>query len=116
MREHDIARQLPLKPAVVEILLVLAEGARQGSDIPEAVAARNAGRFTLESRPLYDFLERLVHDGLVAEVDDRPKGQHPRWRTYSLTRQGRWALRTEAGRLAEVVNAAKAHEWQVYQA
>ena len=101
---------LPLKPAVFEILLALAqEGSSHGYAILQRVAERSRGLVRLETGPLYRHLKRLLDGGLVEESDDRPDPEEddPRRRYYRLTPLGRSVTAAEARRLSSLVRTAR---------
>ena len=103
---------LPLTPVVFEILLSLAGGERHGYSIMQDVEARSAGAVTLRAGSLYRALGRLLDDGLVEELDERPDPamDDERRRYYRITRRGVRAAQAEAARLADVVADARARK------
>ena len=85
---------LPVKPAVVLILLVLGEGELHGYAIAQAVRARSDSRVKLETGPLYRHLKKLLDSGLVTESQvPTQSDRDERRRYYELTRLGREGLR-----------------------
>jgi DNA-binding PadR family transcriptional regulator len=100
---------LPLPPPVFHILIALAEGDRHGYAIMREVAERTAGGVRLGPGTLYGSIKRMLEQGLVEEVRPRGAGDDERRRYYRLTRFGRRVAEAEAGRLHEVLRAAKAH-------
>lgn len=99
----------PLTPAVLHILLVLADDQRHGYGIMQEVETLSAGRVRLGPGTLYRSLQELLERGWIEEreADD---GADPRRRTYRLSRGGRTALRAELDRLAALVDAARARD------
>lgn len=98
-------RHLPLKPAVLHILLALAEREAHGYAIMQTVRAQSGGRVRLATGPFYRHLQRLLHVGFVAESDRRPADDDPRRGAYyRLTPLGRAVLKAESRRLAGVVS------------
>jgi DNA-binding PadR family transcriptional regulator len=89
----------PLKSADFHILLVLADGPRHGYGIMKEVETESGGGVRLEIGSLYRLLARLLESGLIedAETDER---RH----YYRITRLGRRVLKTEAERLAGLVD------------
>lgn len=87
----------PLTPAVLHILLALAEGERHGYGIMQAVM----GHIRLGPGTLYGTLKRLLAAGLVAESEERPDPEPSdvRRRYYSLTPKGLEVLKAELARL-----------------
>lgn len=99
---------LPLKPAVVLILLVLGEGELHGYAIARAVRARSNSRVKLETGPLYRHLKKLLDSGLVVEAKVQTPADHDeRRRYYRLTQLGREVLALEAERLSGLVEATR---------
>ena len=108
-RTRDLAEHLPLTEAVFEVLLALTEGERHGYAILKAVAERTDGRLTLHPGTLYRALNRMLEQGLIEEIDERPDSQSndERRRYYRITRLGRGVATAEARRLADQVAAAR---------
>ena len=100
---------LPLQPAVFHILMVLAEGDNHGYAIIGAIAARTDGRVKIGAGTLYRSVQRMLEDGLITELDERPSPEEDdeRRRYYRITPFGRKAARAEAQRLAELVKLAR---------
>ncbi len=95
----------PLKAADFHILLSLADGPCHGYEIMKEVERETDGRVRLEVGTLYRILARMLEDGLLQEAD-----LDGRRRNYSLTRQGREALKAEGERLAAVVDSLRARK------
>jgi DNA-binding PadR family transcriptional regulator len=101
-------RFLPLTAVVFEILLSLADGERHGYDVMQDVERRTGGQIVLHAGTLYRALSRLLDQGLIEELDERPDpGGDERRRYYRLTPLGRAVARAEAARLASQVVAAR---------
>jgi DNA-binding PadR family transcriptional regulator len=102
-------RFLPLTPVVFEILLALAEDDRHGYDIMQEVERRTNGRIVLHAGTLYRALSRVLDQGLIEELYDRPdpRADDERRRYYRLTPLGRAVARRETDRLASQVSAAR---------
>ena len=100
----------PLPPAVFQILVTLADQDRHGYAIMQDVANRTGGRMKLSPGTLYGSIKRMLEDGLILEVDERPDPHQDdeRRRYYRLTPLGRRAAQTEADRLATLVRQARA--------
>jgi DNA-binding PadR family transcriptional regulator len=98
----------PLTSVVFDILVTLAAGERHGYSILTDVRERTGE--PLRPGTLYRALNRLLEDGLVEELDERPdpKIDDERRRYYRLTPAGRQAARVEASRLEAQVRAARA--------
>src|SRR6185436_7714558 len=94
---------LPLTPAMLQVLLALADGDKHGYAVLKEVARRSGGTVTLRTGTLYTVLRRFVDDGLVAETDERPDPalDDERRRYYRLTDRGRAVATAETERLEE---------------
>ncbi|HVL68068.1 MAG TPA: PadR family transcriptional regulator [Vicinamibacterales bacterium] len=99
---------LPLTPISFEILLALHDGELHGYAILQAVEARLAGRLPMRTGTIYRALARLLDEGLI-ERSDATADDDPRRRYYAITRLGRETAKAEARRLADQVDAARAH-------
>ncbi|HXQ69875.1 MAG TPA: PadR family transcriptional regulator [Pyrinomonadaceae bacterium] len=100
---------LPLTPATFHILLALADRERHGYDIMREVDEQTEGKVRLGPGTLYGSIKRLLSDGLVQELDERPDPEldDERRRYYRLTDFGFRVAAAEAERLAQLVKAAK---------
>jgi DNA-binding PadR family transcriptional regulator len=101
---------LPLQPASFHILLSLAEEDRHGYAIIQDVAARTRGKVRLSAGTLYRSIQRMLEQGLIAEIHERPAPEldDERRRYYRITPFGKAVARKEARRLAELVKLARA--------
>jgi DNA-binding PadR family transcriptional regulator len=104
------AALLPLPPATFHILVSLADEDRHGYAIIQDVAARTNGAVQLSAATLYRSVHRMLEEGLIVEVRERPAPEldDERRRYYRLTPLGTAAARAEARRLAELVAMARA--------
>jgi DNA-binding PadR family transcriptional regulator len=98
----------PLTPAVLHVLLSLAEGERHGYAILKDVQTQTDHRVRLGPGTLYGTLQRLMELGWVEETDGPSQPVDERRRYYRLTRSGRDALKAEVVRLEAVVKTARA--------
>lgn len=100
---------LPLTPAMFHILLALADRERHGYDIMREVDERTEGKVRLGPGTLYGSIKRMLSDGLIEELDERPDPQldDERRRYYRLTDFGRRVAVAEAERLARLVKSAR---------
>ena len=101
---------VPLKPAVLEILLALAEAPLHGYGILARIREAPDSGVHLETGPLYRHLKRLLDDGLVLETEapaDEAESDERR-RYYALSPLGREVLSLEGRRLSEVVARGRA--------
>jgi DNA-binding PadR family transcriptional regulator len=109
-RDTDQEPLLPLPPAAFHILVALAEGDSHGYAIMQDTSTRTGGRFKLNPGTLYTNIRRLLDQGLITELDERPdpNDHDERRRYYRLTKQGRAAAKAEAARLERMVELARA--------
>jgi len=105
-KRHEL---LPLSTASFYILVALAEADRHGYAILSDIAERTAGKVKLNPGTLYTTIKRLLADGLVLELDERPdpEDDDQRRRYYRLTPLGRKLVRAEAARFEELVALAR---------
>jgi DNA-binding PadR family transcriptional regulator len=99
---------LPLTPISFEVLLALLEGELHGYAILQAVEGRLAGKLPLRTGTMYRALARLMDEGMIERVDGGVDDD-PRRRYYRITAFGRQTAKAEARRLADQVEAARAH-------
>ncbi len=102
------SRSLPL--AVFHILVSIADQERHGYAIMQDVHTRTDGQLRLGPGTLYGSIKRLLHDGLIEELDERPDPENDdvRRRYYRITPRGRKAAIEEASRLAKLLRQARA--------
>jgi DNA-binding PadR family transcriptional regulator len=95
---------------VLHILVALAEGERHGYAIMQDVAARTDGAVRLGPGTLYGSIRRMLHEGWIEELDERPDPEEDdvRRRYYRITPRGRRVAREELGGLATLVRHARA--------
>jgi DNA-binding PadR family transcriptional regulator len=99
---------LPLTPISFEILLALMPGDAHGYAILQAVEERLAGKLPLRTGTMYRALARLMDEGLIERTDAADEDDERR-RYYRITAHGRDVAKAEARRLADQVEAARAH-------
>jgi DNA-binding PadR family transcriptional regulator len=99
---------LPLTSVVFEILVTLASGDRHGYSILTEI--RDRSHEPLRVGSLYRAIGRLLEDGLIEELDQRPdpEADDQRRRYYRLTDLGRRVAAAEARRLDAQVRHARA--------
>lgn len=108
MVDRDPRDFLPLTAQAFHVLLALTDGERHGYGIILEVAARTGGAVRLRTGTLYTIVKRLLDDGLISEVDERPaRGDDERRRYYVLSPRGRAVLKAEAQRLDRLVALAR---------
>ena len=107
----DLNRRLPLSPAAFSILLALVDGEKHGYAILREVSERSDGAMKLLPGTLYNLLKRMLEDGWIEELDERPDPavDDERRRYYRLTGLGEKIAGLEATRLADLVRAARKH-------
>jgi DNA-binding PadR family transcriptional regulator len=107
---HDIVGPVAVPPPVLQILIALAERERHGYAIMQDVAARTDGKVRLGPGTLYGSIKRMLLDGLIEEIDERPDDDSDdvRRRYYRITPQGRRVAIEEIARLAKLVRQARA--------
>ena len=95
---------------VLHILVALADGERHGYAIMQDVVARTDGGVRLGPGTLYGSIKRMLHDGLIEELDERPDSDDDdvRRRYYRITPRGRRIAKEEIGHLATLVRYARA--------
>ncbi|HYL09922.1 MAG TPA: PadR family transcriptional regulator [Candidatus Acidoferrales bacterium] len=100
---------LPLTPALFHVLLALAEEDRHGYAILKEVELRTRGEVRLSTGTLYGIIKRLLSEGLILELRQRPAASEDdeRRRYYRLTPLGRAVAEAEAERLEKVVALAR---------
>ena len=101
---------LPLPPATLHILMSLAEEDRHGYAIIQDVAMRTGGELKLSAGTLYRSIQRMLDQGLIVEVRERPAPEldDERRRYYRITPYGTLVARAEGRRLTQLVRLAKA--------
>ena len=100
-----------MSPQVFHILLALADQDLHGYAIIADIAARTGNGVTLTASTLYAALKRLLDEGLIEELDERPEADDARRRYYRITAQGRRAGRAEAARLDALAQMARSKRW-----
>lgn len=94
----------PLSPAVLAILLSLAEGEKHGYAVMKDARSPRGGGIEMGPGTLYGSIDRMMRDGLVKESE---KQDDERRRYYRLTASGRAILSAELERLDAAVSAAR---------
>ena len=107
---RDPDEGVPLTPAIFHILLALTDGDQHGYAIMQEITRRTGGKFRIGPGTLYGSIKRLLAEGLIVEVDDRPDPtlNDERRRYYRLTDFGHQVAEAEARRLDELVGVARA--------
>ena len=109
-RSSESETNLPLTPAMFHVLLALAGEDLHGYAILKEVELRTAGEVKLSTGTLYGIIKRLLNDGLVVELRQRPAAadDDERRRDYRLTPKGRELAAGETERLQKVLALARA--------
>jgi DNA-binding PadR family transcriptional regulator len=97
-----------LTPIGFEVLLSLMDGPQHGYGIKLAIEARSDGDISLGSGTLYQAIQRLEREGLIAGSATRDRTDARRGRTYQIQPSGRAAVREHLRRLNRVVEYARA--------
>jgi len=100
---------LPLPTATFHILMAVADDGRHGYAIIQDVAARTGGEIKLSAGTLYRSLQRMLEQGLVTELRERPAPEFDdeRRRYYRITPLGTAVAKAETARLAKLVQWAR---------
>lgn len=102
-----MAEAQPLPLAVFHILIALADEDRHGYAIMQDVAQRTGGKLKMSPGTLYGAIKRMLEDGLILEIEERPStGDDERRRYYRITPSGKRAAAAEMARLSELLNQA----------
>ena len=99
---------LELTPIGFEVLLSLASGPLHGYGIKLAIEERTSGEISLGSGTLYQAIQRLERDGLIAEAGSAARGDARRGRSYRIEPLGRSSLANHLRRLSRAVDYARA--------
>ena len=112
MPPHDASVDdlLPLQPGSFHILMALAGEDRHGYAIIQEIASRTDGTVRLGAGTLYRSLQRMLEQGLIDEIEERPAPDEDdeRRRYYRITKFGETVARAETRRLQELVRLARA--------
>jgi DNA-binding PadR family transcriptional regulator len=102
-------RPFTLSRDTFHILVALADNDRHGYSIMQEVSERTGGQVSLSPSTLYSAIKRLLEEGLIQELDDRPDPAHDdeRRRYYRLTKAGRRAAVDEARQLEKLLSDAR---------
>jgi DNA-binding PadR family transcriptional regulator len=109
-RSTRVQQHLPVSPAVLHVLLALADGDKHGYAIIKEVRRRTSGEVELGASSLYSILKRMLGEGLVLETRERPDPSldDERRRYYRLTALGRQVAIAELRRLESILVQARA--------
>jgi DNA-binding PadR family transcriptional regulator len=94
-------------------MLALADGARHGYAIKQAVDQRTGGAIRLGPGTLYEAIQRLEDGGLIEEAAatgaEPVNGQEAQRRYYRLTERGWASLRKDLRALGQLIDVARAN-------
>jgi DNA-binding PadR family transcriptional regulator len=96
----------PLSGLAFHVLLALGEGPSHGYAIGKDVEERSGGRLDPTTGSLYQVLQRLAADGLIAAAKT-PASADERRKYFALTARGRRAAAEEAARFDALVRVAR---------
>jgi DNA-binding PadR family transcriptional regulator len=110
LSDSDPESFLPLPRDTFHILVSLADKERHGYSVMQDIAERTDGSLRLSPSSLYASIKRLLEQGLIEELDERPDPRHDdeRRRYYRLSRLGRQVAMAEARRLDRLLADARA--------
>jgi DNA-binding PadR family transcriptional regulator len=113
MPPPDPRAHLPLRPLVLEILLLLQREEQHGYALMRDLSGRDARRFALGPATLYRTLKELRVAGMIEEHETPQAGStaasgEERRRVYRLTGYGRDVARAEVERLQSLIADARA--------
>jgi DNA-binding PadR family transcriptional regulator len=99
----------PITAAMFHVLLALADGEKHGYAILKEVEDHTGGEVQLSTGTLYGIIKRLLVEGLIVEVRNRPgmEGDDQRRRYYRLCEAGREVAVAEARRLEKLLARAR---------
>lgn len=109
MNISDAASHLPLTPAVLHILLALADerNGKHGYAVAREVEESTEGQIRMGPGTLYGSIQRMLDASLIEERRGRASEEDERRRYYKLTGLGKRVLSLELERLAAVVALAR---------
>lgn len=111
MKQHKERAELdlPLTPAMFQVLLSLADGEKHGYAILKDVEAQTHGEVRLGTGTLYGIIKRLLAEDMIVECRRRPArvDDDARRRYYELTGWGRQIAVAEAERMEKILAIAR---------
>src|SRR5262250_1205751 len=106
--QKNVGQFVPLSPAILHILIALANEDRHGYGIMQEVARQTNDQYKLGPGTLYDNLQKLLDQGLVEDAKRRDNND-PRRRYYRLTSLGEQVVSAEIQRLEGIFRKVKTH-------
>jgi DNA-binding PadR family transcriptional regulator len=109
MTKSDPRSLLPLTPAVLHILLALADGERHGYAIAQEVEEATGGQLRMGPGTLYGSIQRMLAASLIEDAPHRRResDDDERRRYYRIKPHGRRLMELELERLVDVVRLAR---------
>lgn len=103
----ELIAELPLTPAVFQILLSLTDGERHGYAIMKEIEERTDGQLRLGPGKLYYSIQRMVEKGFIEEAPEAGGADaDERRRYYRISDLGRRVAEAETARLEALVSFA----------
>jgi len=99
--------RIPLRPAVLHILLALSGGELHGLGIADQVDEVSRGVVKLGPGTLYRSLDEMEEAGLIRRTEPPETDADPRRKYYGITPRGERLLRAEMERLGQMVALAR---------
>ena len=107
---YSRVRMRPFQLSRDTLHILLAVAVLLAISITHEMRRRTEGHVVLSPSTLYSAIRRLLEEGLIEELDERPdpKNDDERRRYYRITKAGRLAVTEEARRLQQVLAHARA--------
>jgi DNA-binding PadR family transcriptional regulator len=99
-----------LTPIAFEVLLSLMEGPQHGYAVKLDIEKRTGGELSLGSGTLYQAIQRLEREGLIAEARTTGRADARRGRSYRVLPAGRAAVHAHLRRLSRLVDYARSRK------
>jgi DNA-binding PadR family transcriptional regulator len=108
-RTDDVESFLPLPASVMHIIVAVAGGEKHGYAIMRDVEELSGGAVKMGPGTLYGSIKRMIDQGLLTEVAERPDPEldDERRRYYRLTDLGHRVGAAEQQRLSRLLSAAE---------
>ena len=106
MTDDDARQSRTLTDLAFHILIALGDGPAHGYAIGKDVAEQSGGRLDPSTGALYQALQRLTQDRLIAAAEP-PEPCDERRKYFRLTKLGRRAAEAETRRLDALVRTAR---------
>jgi len=110
--EASVESFLPLPASAMHIIVALAGGEKHGYAIMRDVEELSHGVVRMGPGTLYGSIKRMIDQGLLEEVDERPDPtlDDERRRYYRLTALGQRVGAAERDRLSRLLSAAQVRQ------